>query len=98
MGTRFKEFPQTPRGRGFSLHWFILYLRTMLMLELVEVVRGRLIGPKTWDRIVLIYGTQFFTICVCSRTVWVSNGVIHAMNCVVVCIRPEMAEKYGFTK
>ena len=27
-------------------------LRTMLMLELVEAVRGRLIGPKTWDRIV----------------------------------------------
>ena len=31
---------------------FILCLRTMLMLELVEAVRGRLIGPKTWDRIV----------------------------------------------
>ena len=47
MGTGFKEFPQTPRGRGFSLLGFILYLRTMMMLELVEVVRGRLIGPKT---------------------------------------------------
>ena len=52
MGTRFKEFRQTPRGRGFSLLGFILCLRTMLMLELVEAVRGRLIGPKTWDRIV----------------------------------------------
>ena len=31
---------------------FILCLRTMLMLELVEAVRGRLIDPKTWDRIV----------------------------------------------
>ena len=59
MGTGFKEFPQTPRGRGFSLLGFILRLRTMLMLELVEAVRGRLIGPKTWDRIVWIYGTQF---------------------------------------
>ena len=54
MGTRFKEFRQTPRGRGFSLLGFILCLRTMLMLELVEVVRGHLIGPKTWDRIVWI--------------------------------------------
>ena len=49
VGTRFKEFRQTLRGRGFSLLGFILCLRTMLMLELVEAVRGRLIGPKTWD-------------------------------------------------
>ena len=69
----------------------------MLMLELVEAVRGRLIGPKTWDRIVWIYGTKF-TVRDCSWTVWVSNGVIHAMGCVVVCIRPEMAKKYRFTK
>ena len=54
MGTGFRDFPQTPRGRGFSLLGFILCLRTMLMLELVEVVRGRLIGPKSWDRIVMI--------------------------------------------
>ena len=47
VGTRFWEFPQTPRGRGFSLLGFILCLRTMLMLELVEAVRGRLIGPKS---------------------------------------------------
>ena len=32
---------------------FILRLRAMLMLELIEAARGRLIGPKTWDRIVL---------------------------------------------
>ena len=47
VGTRFREFPQTPRGRGFFLLGFSLCLRTMLMLELVEAVRGRLIGPKT---------------------------------------------------
>ena len=28
---------------------FILYLSTLLMFELIEAVRGRLIGPKTWD-------------------------------------------------
>ena len=33
----------------------------MLMLELVEAMRGRLIGPKTWDRIVWIYGTQIYS-------------------------------------
>ena len=61
MGIRFREFPQTPRGRGFSLLGFSLCLRTMLMLELVEAVRGLLIGPKTWDRIVWIYGTQIYS-------------------------------------
>ena len=34
---------------------FILYLSTLLMFELNEVVRARLIGPKTWDRIVKIF-------------------------------------------
>ena len=29
---------------------FILYLRAMLMFELNEVVRGRLIGSKSWNR------------------------------------------------
>ena len=61
VGTRFKEFPQTSRGGSFSLLGFSLCLRTMLMLELVEAVRGRLIGLKTWDRIVWIYGTQTFS-------------------------------------
>ena len=31
---------------------FILYLSTLLMFELNEAVRGRLIGPKAWDRII----------------------------------------------
>ena len=65
VGTRFEEFRQTPRGRGFSLLGFILCLRTMLMLELVEVVRGRLIGPNSWDRIVIILEPFLqFTDCV----------------------------------
>ena len=31
---------------------FTLILSVLLMFRLNEVVRGRLIGPKTWDRIV----------------------------------------------
>ena len=31
---------------------FTLYLSVFMMFELIEVVSGRLIGPKTWDRIV----------------------------------------------
>ena len=37
---------------------FILYLSTLLMFELNEAVWGRLIGPKSWDQIVIIFETQ----------------------------------------
>ena len=37
---------------------FILYLSILLMFELNEAVRCRLIGPKSWDRIVIIFETQ----------------------------------------
>ena len=50
VGTRFREFPQTPRRRGFSLLGFILRLSTMLMFRLVEALNGRLIGSKPWNR------------------------------------------------
>ena len=40
---------------------FILYLSVFMMLELIEAVRGRLICPKTWDRIIWIYGTQIYS-------------------------------------
>ena len=35
---------------------FILRLSTMLMFRLVEALNGRLIGPKPWDRIDIIFG------------------------------------------
>ena len=38
---------------GFSLYLsFTPILSVLLMFRLNEAVRGRLIGPKTWDRIV----------------------------------------------
>ena len=47
------------REVGVSPYWgFILYLSTLLMFELNEAVKGRLIGPKSWDRIVIIFETQ----------------------------------------
>ena len=36
---------------------FIPSLSTFSMFELNEAVRGRLIGPKPWDRIDIIFGT-----------------------------------------
>ena len=48
---------------------FILCLKTMLMFELIEAVRGRLIGPKSWDRIVIIFGAIFTFHRLCAWTV-----------------------------
>ena len=52
---------------------FIPSLSTLSMFELNEVVRGRLIGPKTWDRIVGNFFRKFllsvtvhnFSDCLC---------------------------------
>ena len=49
MGTGFRSFDKL-REVGVSPYLgFILYLSTLLMFELNEAVRGRLIGPKSWD-------------------------------------------------
>ena len=43
---------------GFSPYLgFILRLSTMLMFRLVEALNGRLICPKPWDRIDIIFET-----------------------------------------
>ena len=57
-------------------------------------MRGRLIGPKTWDRIVRIFGARLDS----PLTVWASCVVIYVLNHVLVCMRPEMAMDFGFTK
>ena len=48
IGSFFKLFEV-----GFSPYFgFIPILNVLRMLESKEAVRGRLIGPKTWDRII----------------------------------------------
>ena len=54
----FVEFPQTPRGRISPYLSFIPILSVLRMFRLFEAVRGRLIGPKTWDRIDKIFGRK----------------------------------------
>ena len=45
---------------GFSPYLgFIPIFSTLLMFRLNEAVRGRLIGPKTWDRIIGIFFLNF---------------------------------------
>ena len=39
-----------------------------------------------------------FIVCDYSRTIWVANGMIHAMDGILMCVRPGSVEKYGFTK
>ena len=51
MGTGFRKFLQTPRGRGFSLlEFYSSLLNTLQMFASNEAVRGRLIGSKPWNR------------------------------------------------
>ena len=67
------------------------------MFELNEAVRGRLIGPKSWDRIVIIFETSNgqpvqsmdCLCCVCWKL---------CINGALVCIVSLMAVKFGFTK
>ena len=57
------------------------------MFELNEAVRGRLIGPKFWDRIVIIFGAIFTVHRLCVWTVWAVCVMIYALNHVVMCMR-----------
>ena len=77
---------------------FILCLKAMLMFELNEAVRGRLIDPKSWDRIVIIFGAIFTVHGLCAWTVGAVCVMIYALNHVVMGMRLGSAEKYGFTK
>ena len=52
---------------------FILYLSVFMMLELNEAVRGRLIGPKPWDRIVIIFEAQMGQPVTVHRLIWVDG-------------------------
>ena len=61
---------------------------------MIEAVRGRLIRPKTWDRIVGIFGAILDS----SQTVWAAWDVIYALNHVLVCMRPGMAMDFWFIK
>ena len=37
-------------------------------------------------------------VCDCPRAVWVVNCKICKTNCIAICMRPEMATKFEFTK
>ena len=64
---------------GFSSYLsFYSHLNVLLMFRLNEAVRGCLIGPKTWDRIDIIFGTKMEQPVTAPRLIWVQN-------CAFVC-------------
>ena len=54
---------------------FIPILSVLRMFELNEAVRGRLICPKTWDRIDIIFGTKMEQPMTAPRLCWVDFSV-----------------------
>ena len=54
---------------------FIPILSVLRMFELNEAVRGRLIGPKTWDQIHIIFGTKMEQPVTAPRLCWVDLSV-----------------------
>ena len=70
---------------GFSPYLgFILILNVLLMFRLNEAVRGRWIGPKTWDRIEIIFERKMEQPVTAPRAVWVVLSVLSCVNHVFV--------------
>ena len=67
------------------------------MFELNEAVRGRLIGPKTWDRIDMNFFVPIGA-AVTATADWVVKLVDLVLNHVFVWKRPGMTVRCGFTK
>ena len=71
------------------------------MFRLNEAVRGRLIRPKTWDRIDRIFERKMEQPVTAPRllgAVWVWFVLTCALNVCLVCIGSGMAVDCGFTK
>ena len=73
MDSSFSEFLQTPRGTISHYLGFNPILSVLSMFRLFEAVRGRLIGPKTWDRIDKIFGRKMKQPVAAPRLIWVHN-------------------------
>ena len=74
MGSGFKEFDKLREVGDLS---YLVYFRFKCFDKCfgwVEALNGRLIGPKTWDRIVRIFGT-----------IWTVHGLfVDGVGCWVV--------------
>ena len=77
---------------------FTLCLRAMLMFELIEVVSGFFDRSQNLG----LKCENFFEPSLCSPwglgAVWASLVMFYAINDALMCMRPEMTVKFGFTK
>ena len=80
---------------------FTLILSVFRCFDWFEIVRGRLIGPKTWDRIVGIF-LGFSVLAVTAQKFrglfGCFNSKIFALNHGLIWIGPGMAVDYGSTR
>ena len=84
---------------GFSPYLgFIPIFGVFLMFELNEAVRGRLIGPKTWDRIDIFFWNQNGAVRDYSTADLDSKLCLCVLNHALIEIGPGRAVKCGFTK
>ena len=61
---------------GFSPYLsFYSHLNVLLMFRLFEAVRGRLLGPKTWDRIDKFFGRKMEQPVAAPRMIWCEKWV-----------------------
>ena len=98
MDPGFVEFPQTPRGRISPYLSFIPILSVLRMFRLFEAVRGRLICPKTWDRIDKIFERKMEQPVAAPRLILGVKSCICVLMCVLIEFGPGMAVNFGFTK
>ena len=77
---------------------FTLYLSIFQCFGWIEALNGRLLGLKTWDRIVVNFFRGPFLHSPWVGAVWVNCVLISVLNGALVCIGPVMAVKLGFTK
>ena len=68
------------------------------MFESSEAVRGRLIGPKPWDRIDMNFLTPIGAAVTSTADGVVEIVKFYVLMYVLVWMRPGMAVKCGFTK
>ena len=57
-----RSFDKLHEVRVSPYFGFTLYLSVFTMFELIEAVSSRLIGPKTWDRIVRIFLSPLYAV------------------------------------
>ena len=77
---------------------FTLYLSIFQCFDWIEALNDHLIGPKTWDRIVVIFFKGLFLHSPWVGAVCVNCVLIYVLNGALVCIGPVMAVKCEFTK